>query len=84
MPRETFENECRVALTPAGVAALRKAGFREVVVESSAGARANFNDEEYRAAGATVVDSAAQAFQQVGGWCVWGVCVGGGGACGWV
>lgn len=43
MPRETFDNERRVALTPAGVAALLKAGFKSVVVESGAGALANFS-----------------------------------------
>lgn len=30
VPRESFENERRVALTPAGVASLKKAGFKEV------------------------------------------------------
>ena len=43
VPRETFENERRVALTPAGVASLLKAGFKNVVVESGAGALANFS-----------------------------------------
>lgn len=43
MPKETYESEARVALTPAGVASLRKAGFAGVVVESSAGAAANFS-----------------------------------------
>lgn len=42
MPKETGENEARVALTPAGVASLLKAGFGKVVVEKSAGAAANF------------------------------------------
>ena len=43
VPRETFDGERRVALTPAGVAALRKAGFKSVVVQSGAGALANFS-----------------------------------------
>lgn len=43
IPRETYENERRVALTPQGVAALKKAGFKEVVVEAGAGAAANFS-----------------------------------------
>lgn len=43
VPKETYESEARVALTPAGVAALRKAGFAGVVVESSAGAAAKFS-----------------------------------------
>ena len=43
VPKETYESEARVALSPAGVAALRKAGFAGVVVESSAGVAANFS-----------------------------------------
>lgn len=42
VPREIYEGERRVALTPAGVAALKKAGFKSVVVEAGAGALANF------------------------------------------
>jgi len=63
VPKETFENECRVALTPAGVASLRKAGFKGVIVESGAGAAANFSDAQYEAAGATI-GSAKDAFGQ--------------------
>ena len=63
MPRETFVDERRVALTPAGVAALRKAGFQSVVVEGGAGALANFTDHEYVEAGATL-GSATDAFGQ--------------------
>jgi NAD(P) transhydrogenase len=43
VPKETFENERRVSLTPAGVAALLKQGFKEVVVESGAGEASEFN-----------------------------------------
>ena len=42
VPKETFPGEARVSLTPAGAAALRKAGFGEVVVEAGAGAAARF------------------------------------------
>ena len=42
VPRETFKNEQRVAVTPASCAALLKAGFQGVVVESGAGAAAGF------------------------------------------
>ena len=42
VPKETFENERRVALTPQGVAALLKAGFRAVRIERGAGAAAQF------------------------------------------
>ena len=57
VPKETFENEARVAITPAGVAALKKAGFKNVFVENGAGTRANFSDEEYKKAGAILGSS---------------------------
>ncbi|KAI5096484.1 NAD(P) transhydrogenase, mitochondrial, partial [Silurus meridionalis] len=53
VPKEIFENELRVALSPAGVDALIKQGFN-VVVESGAGEAAKFPDELYFKAGATV------------------------------
>ena len=42
VPKETFSGEKRVALSPAGVAALLKAGFKGVRVEKGAGAAAKF------------------------------------------
>jgi NAD(P) transhydrogenase subunit alpha len=57
VPKETFANETRVALIPAGVAALKKAGV-DVVVESSAGEAAGFLDGVYRDQGATITDRA--------------------------
>ncbi len=51
--RETFPGETRVALVPAHVAPLVKAGH-EVGVESGAGAAAGFPDAAYAAAGATI------------------------------
>jgi H+-translocating NAD(P) transhydrogenase len=59
--RETFPGERRVALSPAGVAALAKAGFGGVRVQAGAGAAAQFNDAAYVAAGAKVVESAEEA-----------------------
>jgi NAD/NADP transhydrogenase alpha subunit len=46
---------CRVALTPAAVAALIKKGF-SINVEDGAGLESRFRNEDYAAAGATVVD----------------------------
>ncbi|MEW6320432.1 MAG: Re/Si-specific NAD(P)(+) transhydrogenase subunit alpha [Acidobacteriota bacterium] len=54
VPRETRPGERRVAATPENVTRLVKVGF-EVVVEAEAGAAASFPDEQYRAAGATVL-----------------------------
>ena len=42
MPKETLDREKRVALTPAGVAALLKYGFNSVLVQSTAGEAAKF------------------------------------------
>ncbi|KAH7913737.1 NAD(P) transhydrogenase beta subunit-domain-containing protein [Hygrophoropsis aurantiaca] len=54
-PRETYPDERRVSLTPQNVALLKKKGFANVLVERNAGAQAQFLDEEYIAAGATIV-----------------------------
>ena len=54
VPREVFPNERRVALTPQNVALLRKKGFAEVLVEHDAGVHAQFLNEDYEKAGATL------------------------------
>jgi NAD(P) transhydrogenase len=54
VPREVFPNERRVALTPQNVALLRKKGFAEVLVERDAGTHAQFLNEDYENAGATL------------------------------
>ncbi len=46
VPRETFPGERRVALVPAVIPTLKKAGF-EVVVEAGAGVSAGYPDAEY-------------------------------------
>ncbi|MFI1917413.1 hypothetical protein [Nocardia sp. NPDC020380] len=61
VPAETAARERRVALTPVDVARLSAAGFR-VVVEQSAGWRADFTDAAYRKAGAVVVTGPAAVF----------------------
>ena len=45
-----------MALTPQNAALLLKKGFGQVLVEKSAGLEAQFLDEQYRAAGALIVD----------------------------
>ncbi|EKM82616.1 hypothetical protein AGABI1DRAFT_125080 [Agaricus bisporus var. burnettii JB137-S8] len=55
IPREIFPNERRVSLTPQNAALLRKKGFAHVLVEYQAGVGAEFLDEHYAAAGATLV-----------------------------
>ncbi|CAH0016943.1 unnamed protein product [Clonostachys rhizophaga] len=58
VPTEIFEGERRVALTPANVALLLKKGYGKVLVQRGAGSHADFLDDAYKAAGATLVDSA--------------------------
>ncbi|ORY72069.1 NAD(P) transhydrogenase beta subunit [Pseudomassariella vexata] len=57
VPRETFANERRVAISPQNVALLKKKGFGRVIVERGAGAQADFLDEAYDKAGAELVDA---------------------------
>jgi NAD(P) transhydrogenase subunit alpha len=57
IPKETWPGETRVAVIPAGAAALKKAGL-DVLVEQEAGAAAGFPDETYRQQGASIVDRA--------------------------
>jgi alanine dehydrogenase len=54
VPTEIKNNENRVALTPAGVTELRKRGHI-VYVQVNAGSGSGFEDEEYIAAGATML-----------------------------
>jgi proton-translocating NAD(P)+ transhydrogenase subunit alpha len=58
IPKETSAGETRVAVIPAGVATLKKAGL-DIVVEHDAGAAAGFPDDAYRQQGAAIVDRAA-------------------------
>jgi NAD(P) transhydrogenase subunit alpha len=55
VPKETAPGERRVALVPAVVAQVRKAGF-DVLVERDAGREAGFPDAEYEKQGARIVD----------------------------
>ncbi|MDX1635028.1 MAG: Re/Si-specific NAD(P)(+) transhydrogenase subunit alpha [Marinobacter sp.] len=57
IPKEIFEDERRVAATPASVQKLIKLGY-EVCVESGAGDAAHYSDEAYRDAGATIAKDA--------------------------
>ena len=63
VPREVKTAEHRVAMTPDGVRELERHGI-EVVVEAGAGAGASITDDDYAAAGATMVSSAAEAWAQ--------------------
>jgi alanine dehydrogenase len=61
VPKEIKDNEFRVGMTPATVAELVHHGH-SVLVETSAGLGSGLTDEEYRAAGATILDAPAEIF----------------------
>ena len=61
VPRETYPGERRVALVPAVLANLAKAGM-QVVIESGAGAAAGYPDAEYSNKGAKIAASRAELF----------------------
>jgi H+-translocating NAD(P) transhydrogenase subunit alpha len=62
VPRESFPGERRVALVPAVIPNLTKAGL-EVVVETGAGAAAGYPDADYTAKGAKIVSDRAEVFR---------------------
>ena len=55
IPKETWPGEARVAVVPAGVASLKKAGL-DVAVERAAGLAAGFPDQAYEQQGAVAID----------------------------
>jgi len=62
VPRESFPGERRVALVPAAIPNLTKAGL-EVVVEAGAGAGAGYPDVDYAAKGAKIAADRAEVFR---------------------
>ncbi|MGN7469505.1 alanine dehydrogenase [Brevibacillus sp. SAFN-007a] len=61
IPKEIKNNENRVAITPAGVAALVQNGHA-VRIETGAGLGSGFTNEDYTAVGAEIVPTAADAW----------------------
>jgi NAD(P) transhydrogenase subunit alpha len=62
VPRESFPGERRVALVPAAIPNLTKAGL-EVVVEAGAGMAAGYPDADYTAKGARIIAERAEVFR---------------------
>ncbi|NJB68865.1 NAD(P) transhydrogenase subunit alpha [Desulfobaculum xiamenense] len=62
VPRETFPGERRVAIAPAAIPGLVKAGLG-VFVETGAGTQAGFTDAAYTEKGATIVQDRADLFR---------------------
>lgn len=63
VPTEVKNNEYRVAATPAGVSELVHSGH-EVLVQTGAGAGSAFADQEYKSAGAILVESAQEVWER--------------------
>ena len=61
-PKEIFEGEDRVAMTPASAKDLQKLGYG-CVIEAGAGAAAGFSDAAYEEAGVEVVKTGAALFK---------------------
>ena len=61
-PKELFEGEARVAMTPDSAVQLQKLGY-ECVIEAGAGAAARFFDADYKAVGVEVVKTGAALYK---------------------
>lgn len=61
VPKEIKNHEYRVGLTPASVRELTSRGH-QVMVQVNAGGEIGLTDDAYKAAGATMIDSAAEIF----------------------
>src|SRR5688572_2375804 len=63
VPKEIKQHEYRVAMMPVGAETLTRAGH-QVFVETQAGAASGFPDEQYKAAGATILPKLEDVFAQ--------------------
>ncbi|MDF0602925.1 Re/Si-specific NAD(P)(+) transhydrogenase subunit alpha [Psychromarinibacter sp. C21-152] len=63
-PKEVFEGEARVAMTPDSAQQLQKLGY-DCAIETGAGLRAGFTDAAYREAGVEIINTAAGLWKAV-------------------
>jgi alanine dehydrogenase len=63
IPTEIKNNEFRVAITPAGVAELTRRGH-DVIIEAGAGEGSSISDNDFKAAGAEIVQTADQVWSE--------------------
>ncbi|WP_380058398.1 Re/Si-specific NAD(P)(+) transhydrogenase subunit alpha [Falsihalocynthiibacter sp. SS001] len=61
-PKEIFEGESRVAMTPESALQLQKLGY-ECAIETGAGKAAGFDDAAYKEAGVEIIKTAAALFK---------------------
>ncbi|GHG79150.1 Re/Si-specific NAD(P)(+) transhydrogenase subunit alpha [Pseudodonghicola xiamenensis] len=62
-PKEIYEGEARVAMTPDSALQLQKLGY-DCAIETGAGAAAGFSDAAYEAAGVEIVKTAAALWKE--------------------
>lgn len=63
IPKETWKDEKRIALAPAGVDVLVKSGHT-VFIENEAGLGSHFTNQDYENVGATIVYNAEEVYQR--------------------
>ena len=63
VPKEVKQDEYRVAMVPAGVEELTRAGHT-VLIQSGAGAGSGITDEQYSSNGAEIVATAAEVWKR--------------------
>lgn len=63
VPKEVKQDEYRVAMVPAGVEELTRAGHT-VLIQTGAGSGSGISDDQYAANGATIVDTEAEVWQR--------------------
>jgi len=63
IPKEIKDHENRVALTPRSVSSLVRSG-NKVFVESQAGSKSGFSDDEYSSSGASIASSQAELYSE--------------------
>ncbi len=63
VPKEVKDHETRVGCVPSMITALRESGH-EVLVEAQAGVGSSISDEEYREAGAMILDDASEVWSK--------------------
>ncbi|MGB0959258.1 MAG: Re/Si-specific NAD(P)(+) transhydrogenase subunit alpha [Halocynthiibacter sp.] len=62
-PKELFDGEARVAMTPESAAQLQKLGY-DCAIETGAGALAGFDDAAYEAAGVKIIKTPAALWKE--------------------
>ena len=63
IPKEIKAQEERVAITPAGVETLKKAGH-SILIEKNAGLGSGFTNEDFIKAGAEILETPQEVFEK--------------------